>query len=133
MKIIAQIALEKMPEDLKKRPLILWDGDCGFCRRSVEWILKNDKSKTLVAAPFQKHLEWLPQEVIDKSEIQAHFVSPEGIVWGGADAVVKVLEAAQFKSAAAILSLPIMSSLSQVGYRTVAKNRLFFSRFFFKK
>jgi predicted DCC family thiol-disulfide oxidoreductase YuxK len=33
--------------------LVLYDGSCGFCNRSVQFILKNEESKTLFFAAIQ--------------------------------------------------------------------------------
>ena len=30
-----------------RKPLLVWDGDCGFCARSVQFILKHDRRRTL--------------------------------------------------------------------------------------
>jgi predicted DCC family thiol-disulfide oxidoreductase YuxK len=38
-----------MPHD----PILLYDGSCGFCQRSVQWVLRRDQRKTLRFAPLQ--------------------------------------------------------------------------------
>ncbi len=35
------------------REYVLWDGDCGFCRRSVEKMASLDENRTFVFAPYQ--------------------------------------------------------------------------------
>jgi predicted DCC family thiol-disulfide oxidoreductase YuxK len=44
---------------------VFYDGECGFCDRCVQWILKHDRSKAFAFAPLQgitaqKYLAWLP-------------------------------------------------------------------------
>jgi predicted DCC family thiol-disulfide oxidoreductase YuxK len=36
-----------------KLPLVLYDGDCGFCARSVSWVLKHDRKGVFSFAPLQ--------------------------------------------------------------------------------
>jgi len=39
--------------DIKNTNLVLYDGDCGFCNRSVAFILKHEKSPSIHFAPIQ--------------------------------------------------------------------------------
>ena len=34
-------------------PLLLYDGTCGFCAASVQWVLRRDRRGTLLFAPLQ--------------------------------------------------------------------------------
>jgi predicted DCC family thiol-disulfide oxidoreductase YuxK len=38
---------------LGKQPILLFDGECGFCNKSVQFILEREKNKTLHFAPLQ--------------------------------------------------------------------------------
>ncbi|QDU68147.1 thiol-disulfide oxidoreductase DCC family protein [Engelhardtia mirabilis] len=38
------------------RPLVLYDGDCGLCERSVQFILERDPKERFVFAPLQSQL-----------------------------------------------------------------------------
>jgi predicted DCC family thiol-disulfide oxidoreductase YuxK len=41
-------------ELLKKQPILLFDGECGFCNRTVQYFLKNESSKRKMHfAPLQ--------------------------------------------------------------------------------
>lgn len=42
-----------LQEILKKQPILLFDGECGFCNRSVQFILKREKNKKLHFAALQ--------------------------------------------------------------------------------
>lgn len=39
--------------EAKMMNIVLYDGDCGFCNRSVAFILKHEKSPTIRFAPIQ--------------------------------------------------------------------------------
>ncbi len=34
-------------------PILLYDGSCGFCQASVQWVLRRDRQRTLRFAPLQ--------------------------------------------------------------------------------
>lgn len=43
-------------EILTKQPLLLFDGECGFCNKSVQFFLKHEKNKTMHFAPLQSKI-----------------------------------------------------------------------------
>jgi predicted DCC family thiol-disulfide oxidoreductase YuxK len=40
-------------EDGADGPIVLYDGDCGFCARSVRWILAHERDHAIRFAPLQ--------------------------------------------------------------------------------
>lgn len=53
-------------ELLTKQPILLFDGECGFCNRSVQFLLAREKNKQLHFAPLQSDAG---QQLIDYFEI----------------------------------------------------------------
>jgi predicted DCC family thiol-disulfide oxidoreductase YuxK len=47
------IAADPVAADLPPAPLVLYDGDCGFCARSVQWILAHELDHDILFAPLQ--------------------------------------------------------------------------------
>lgn len=41
------------PAAATDRPLVLYDGTCGLCARSVRWILAHERDREIVFAPLQ--------------------------------------------------------------------------------
>jgi predicted DCC family thiol-disulfide oxidoreductase YuxK len=41
------------PSTSQKTPLVFYDGHCGFCHQTVQFILLNDKAKIFYFAPLQ--------------------------------------------------------------------------------
>lgn len=39
-------------ELLAKQPLLLFDGECGFCNKSIQFFLKHEKNKTMHFIPL---------------------------------------------------------------------------------
>jgi predicted DCC family thiol-disulfide oxidoreductase YuxK len=44
---------EGCAEELPAAPLVLYDGNCGLCARSVRWILDHERDQQIVFAPLQ--------------------------------------------------------------------------------
>jgi predicted DCC family thiol-disulfide oxidoreductase YuxK len=45
-----------IPEILLKQPILLFDGECGFCNKTILFYLKREKSKKMHFAPLQSEV-----------------------------------------------------------------------------
>ena len=73
-----------------KKPLIVYDGDCEFCRR---WAVRGKKitGNRIDYAPFQavgEYFPGIPKEVFMEA---VHLREPGGRVFRGAEAVIRAL------------------------------------------
>ena len=81
--------------------LVFFDGECGFCDRTVQWLLKNDDLEQLYFAPLQGELaqEVLPQfefpPNLDSIVYVRHLdVEPEAFIYSdAAGEILRVLPA----------------------------------------
>src|SRR5690349_3857979 len=72
------------------KPLMLFDGDCHFCRRWVErW--RETTGDAVDYAPFQEALAQYPEISRGECEKAVHFVDQDGAVYRGAAAVFRSL------------------------------------------
>lgn len=46
----------KLNELLTKQPILLFDGECGFCNRSVQFFLQRERNKKMHFAPLQSEV-----------------------------------------------------------------------------
>jgi predicted DCC family thiol-disulfide oxidoreductase YuxK len=46
-------AVEKLEPATAAGPIILYDGDCGLCHRSVRWLLRHERDHAVRFAPLQ--------------------------------------------------------------------------------
>ena len=110
------------------KPILIYDGDCGFCRRWIErW--KKQTGSQVDYAPYQEvggrfsHLS----EADFKSSVQ--LVESDGKTYRGAEAVFRSLAAGgSQKLLWAYYHVPGMRWTSEALYRLVATNRTFFSK-----
>jgi predicted DCC family thiol-disulfide oxidoreductase YuxK len=97
--------------------VIIYDGECDFCKECVHWVGKRAK---ITALPFQTtdlSQYGLTYERCSKEVV----VVINGKVFGGADAVAKLLRAIGYKNLATLLKLS--GPLGRKGYAWVAANR----------
>lgn len=116
------------PENLDK-PLLVWDGECGFCRRSVV-LLQDHVGDTIDVVSYQEVHHKFDQ--VDESDFanSVHFFEIHGEYYSGAEAIYRAFDKGPNRSALLwlYLNLPGFASVSEIGYRWVAEHRPFMSR-----
>ena len=121
-----------MPKSQTVRPrhLVLWDGECGFCRRSVEWLAAHDRRHALEFKPYQD-VELAPS-LRAACERAMHVITSDGQVLSGGRAMMFCGQFTRFSGWARLAQWPIFLPFIELGYKFVARNRDLISRFFFK-
>lgn len=119
------------------RDTMLWDGDCGFCRRSKEVAEKWDKAN-FVYEPYQNFSEKELKTVglsHHRCARELQVVTRTGRVFRGAFAVNYFLwRQPKFKFLVLLGgAFPLLFLLEVLGYKIVADNRILFSRLLFKR
>ena len=114
--------------DPPERPLLLWDGDCGFCRGWVDrWRVQ--VAHAVDTAPYQEAGARFPEIPVEHFERAVQLVEPDGDVSSGAEAIFRAFALGGHP---AILSLYNRSSLfsgaTRAVYGWVAGHRVTASR-----
>ena len=106
------------------RHLLLWDGTCGFCRRSVEWIARHDTRARLLLLPYQDAPASLVSPQLRAACARAmHVLTTDGRVLKAGRASLFVLGEIGWPLAARVLAWPPFLWAVELGYRLVADNR----------
>ncbi len=118
-------------EDTKERanPLMMYDGDCGFCRRWIaRW--KAMTGDRIDYAPYQSTMASFPQLSREELSQAVHLVEPGGEVYYGAHAVFRALAQGAGKRWPLRLyrHVPGVAPVTELTYRFVASHRYGFSR-----
>ncbi len=82
-----------MPAD-RTRPTLVYDGDCGLCRRSVDLLRRWDREHRIALVPFQDQASVAAFGIpLPALAAAMHLVlpPPDGRVLAGADAVPELL------------------------------------------
>lgn len=120
-----------VPEEYQNSYLLLWDGDCNFCRNSVEW-LKRKAPGRFVESPYQQNAAWLPPEIYAGCKKQFCLRTPQGNYVAGGDALILLFQVTGPRALSRVLGLPGLRQLTRLAYWVVARNRAFLSRFLFQ-
>jgi len=112
------------------RLLVIYDGWCGVCTRTVRWLLRHDLDRRIVALPNQtpgvRERAGLTKEQVDRS---AWAIDASGRRYEGAAAVNRALdELDRWRFLAALFRLPVIRQLEEVFYRWFSANRGRFAR-----
>ncbi|MBI3128637.1 MAG: DUF393 domain-containing protein [Candidatus Tectomicrobia bacterium] len=106
------------------RALLLWDGDCGFCRRSVAWVEARDRAGRIRSVPYQQASSPpMTDELRRACARWVHLILPDGRVLRAGRAALGVLALLGWERSAALLSLPPFVWLVEAGYWLVSENR----------
>ena len=111
--------------------MVLWDGNCGFCRRCVRWVEAQPRGGRYTAVPYQQAPRPpMTDALADACSRAVHVVLPGGEILRGGDAVLWVLADLGWPGARILRLWPFLPVV-RVVYGIVARNRLAFSRWFF--
>ena len=108
---------------LRERPVLLFDGDCGFCTTSARLLERIGPDAEIVAWQLTD-LE--PLGVTPEQATEAvRWVEPDGAVRSGHEAIAAALGRAGilWRTAGRMLTLPVLSWVAARAYRLVADNR----------
>ncbi|MDT0392109.1 thiol-disulfide oxidoreductase DCC family protein [Streptomyces dubilierae] len=109
---------------MRTRPVLIFDGDCGFCTMSVGVVQRLVRPRCEVVA--WQHADLTALGVTEeRARYEALWVTPTGRVYGGAQAVAKILlnGGGVWAVAGALLTLPPLRWAAHGVYRLVAENR----------
>ena len=112
----------------RSKPLLVFDGDCHFCRR---WITRwQERTLDRVDyAPSQEVAADFPEIPREQFDREVKLIDPDGRVTGGAEAVFRSLNHAARPGLLALLAwwlyrkLPGFAPVTEWGYHQVARHR----------
>jgi len=110
--------------------LVLWDGECGFCRRCVQFLARQDRFGRLEFCPYQE--ADLSPELRAACKNAMHVIKADGEVIRGGKAAMFCGRFTRWNRLARIGQWPIFLPFVDLGYQIVAANRGIFSRFLFR-
>ena len=109
------------------RPLLIYDGDCSFCRIWIDYWQRLTGDRVQYA-PFQEVAENFPQIPLENFQRAVQLISPNGTAMSAARAVFTSLSYAPGKRWLlwSYENLPGFAPISEWGYRLIAAHRDFF-------
>ena len=110
------------------KPLLIWDGECDFCRLWIERWREITEGKVDYAT-YQEAAVRFPEIPVDQFTRAMAFIKPDGDVFFAADAVYRSLA---YRRSRRLLAwsydrVPGFAAVSETGYGFIARHRNFTS------
>ncbi len=104
-------------------PVLIYDGDCGFCTRCVR--IAETLPVRMRAVPWQEADLTAYRTTTARAQHEVLWVAADGRVFGGAAAVAAMLRAAAlpWRVLGHLLALPGVRTLAEWAYRWIAEHR----------
>lgn len=119
---------------MSRKHWILYDGECGMCRRAAAWIRRRDKQgKFKVVAYQDAPSPPMTPSLYTACEQAVHVVRADGTVLRAGRACLFIVGELGWGWFARLLARPPFVWAVELGYRIVATNRSFFARFLFTR
>ena len=126
-----KLAASNPPASEGGRHLLLWDGNCGFCRRIITWVARHDTRRRFESLPYQEAAASLVGPEVRRASADAlHVVTTGGRVLKAGRASLFVLGEIGWPLTARVLMWPPFVWGVELGYGLVARNRGRISRWF---
>lgn len=114
--------------------LLIWDGECGFCRNALTWLLRHDHDARFRPVPYQElSSPPLTPKLRQQATRAVQVITPDGEQISAGRAVLFVLRQVGWRPVLVRLASrrPCVWAV-ELGYWVVARNRSAFSRFLFR-
>lgn len=110
------------------KPILFYDGDCGFCQNSVQFILKHESEALLNFAPLQGDyaLQHLPKELTD--DLNSLVILDNQQIYTKSNAALFVAQSLSFPYSLAKIGKCIPLTVRDGLYKLVARNRFKLSK-----
>ena len=107
-----------------KKSFLIWDGDCAFCARCVQFIQRRIRTSATIVAHQKTDLKVLGLTTAQCNQA-LQWVNGDGQIRSGSRAVAELLKTANglWPALGVSIDLPIIRIFSSGIYKLIAKNR----------
>ena len=108
-----------------RRALLIYDGECGFCRGTARRLKHLDRARRLRFRPLQDERLYVDDPRLDRlaCEKSVHLVAEDSTIHVGGAAFREAAARVGAASVTWILELPVARQITELAYRVVAGNR----------
>ena len=113
---------------------LIWDGECGFCRRCMEWVRARDHAGIFRPLPYQEAPSPpMTPALYERARRAVLVIKPDSSVIEAGRAAAFVLGELGWKRLGRFMQWRPIVPLTEWGYRRVANNRGWLGRVLFGK
>ena len=107
-----------------EKSFLIWDGDCAFCARCVQFIQRRIRTSATIVAHQKADLKVLGLTT-EQCNQALQWVNSDGRIRSGSRAVAELLKTANgvWPVFGVLIDLPVIRLFSSAIYKLIAKNR----------
>lgn len=110
------------------RPVLVYDGECGFCRNAVAWFRARDTEQRVeyLARQSPERIARYPQLDAEQYQGAMQIILPDATIRSGADATSTVLlqlHGRLWPTVGRVMRWRGVRHCARIGYKIIAKNR----------
>ncbi|WP_249740833.1 thiol-disulfide oxidoreductase DCC family protein [Agrobacterium rubi] len=115
-----------VPDFPDDRPLIVFDGECGFCSRDIDFVLRHDKNALFRFTPAQSELgtALMRHYGYRTDNYETSLLVENGIAYPRSDGVLRVLKLLGGRTSLLAIFRFVPRGLRDRVYDLVARNRM---------
>src|SRR5437879_3459506 len=114
--------------DATKQPMLVYDGECGFCSRSIQFILRREREHELLFVTRQSELGVRLRRQYGLETMESMIWIEDGKVLTESSAVLRIASYVGGWCRIASIGTGIPLKLRNLAYRSFARNRHRFAR-----
>ena len=109
------------------KPMIVYDGDCSFCRRSIAWYQAPDGGRLdYLSRTSEERAQRFPQLDDPRYQGSLQLVLPNGEIRSGELGIATALTNLpgwQWRGVGYFIKAPVIRFFAHIAYKWIAKNR----------
>ncbi len=111
--------------EITPKQIVFYDGDCGFCNRTVAFVLKNEKSQDLYFTALQSEFakQFFLERHVTHIDLETFYIFSEGNLYERSDASLALSKHLRFPFSLAQYFKWIPKSIRDSVYNRIARNR----------
>lgn len=116
---------------MENKLIVLWDGDCGFCRNSLEWVKKRKPQGEIEYLSFheEKAKKWRDQIGLEALQKSMYVIEGDKNFYGGSEGFrILLSRIPRYQWLSFLMGLPLVKQCCRIVYSFIAKNRLRFGK-----
>lgn len=110
---------------MPSKKIVFYDGECGFCNRTVNFILKNDKSKEIYFAPIQSDFtqDFFKENGFENPDLSTFYFYNDYKIYSKSEGAMRLVKYFKFPQRLLTIGWIIPRCIADRGYDFIAKRR----------
>lgn len=111
--------------------LVLWDGDCGFCKQSLDWLKRQNLQGEIQFISFhdKKVASWKKKIGTENLQKSMHVIENNKNIYAYAEGFrILFSRSPKWKWLSFLMGLPLIKQCCHFGYTWIANNRFRLSK-----